>query len=371
MNNLKKILALSLVALAAGCGGGGGGSDTVGGGGGGTPTTPTVPPVQTPDSTVVTDPVTGQPAPGTKTTAVSGKSYKGATITAYSVQPDGSNGAALGPTATADDAGNFSLSLAGAPSGMVRLVSTGGSFVANSSDSSVQPVGTLELVTPYVTSTYNTFKISPLTNIASRAMTAKAKAGATLTDAFKSGMRSVLELDTQAHALILDDTTVYMNLLRGTLKSDKVNTSGITADASDLTLALEYFGMQYDLPSATVYRVLASAAETGYLASSSDGSGAQINVGQWVGGSFDNSAPYTLQTLLGSKRANEVIAQNMIMDFYVYYACNGGGLNRLNARYPFLYEAGAPLPKATCDAATTRVLAITDRAATNNRAKMK
>ncbi len=81
---------------------------------------------------------TPTPTPGGLTLA--GKVVKGpmsgATVTAYAVNTDHSNGGSLG-SATTDTSGNFSVSLSAAHSGMVRLVATGGTYVSEFDGSTV------------------------------------------------------------------------------------------------------------------------------------------------------------------------------------------------------------------------------------------
>jgi hypothetical protein len=95
MKTLNKLLTAVVIASVAGCGGGGGASDASA-----VPNTPTV-----------TNPLTGNAAPGTQTKLIRGVAYNGATVIAYKVQADGASGAALSAASTANAFGEFSLDL--------------------------------------------------------------------------------------------------------------------------------------------------------------------------------------------------------------------------------------------------------------------
>lgn len=368
----KLFIMLPVIALIAGCGGGAGGGATTA-------------PTNTLASETVTDPLTGKVVPGTPTKNISGITYNNATVTAYSVQPDGSNGPALGPSTVANFAGEFSMVLSKAPTGMVRLIATGGSYSPMNIDNTLQQNISMELVTPYVATSLSYFKISPLTHIASHAMSFRAKNGATLVEAFKAGMMSALELDI-ANAQLWADTTVYINLLKDSITSDK------QAYSSESLNAIEWFGVQYDLPSSVVVRVLAASAETDYPRSGVDGSGQAINVGKWVNGVFDEAAPLSLDTMMtlntpdainvidpktgGSVRPGvaDFISRNLIMDFDIDKSCPGYG-DILN-RYPYyhLEDTGGQflrIPVADCTASAQRIANLKARITTNNRTKMK
>ena len=256
MKKLNQVLTALAVALLAGCGGGGGG----------TPSTLPVPPV---DTTSVTNPLTGAPAPGLATNVIKGTAHRGATVTAYSVQADGSAGAALGAAALTDASGDFVLTLDRVPTGMLRLEAKGGS-ITRAADNTVQPMGTVKLITPFVTTVVNHFKITPISDIAAHLMAHKAKNGASLTDAFKAGMRSALELDV-ANAPLLSDVSVYMNALRGSIKSDLRYYDAQSETSGELLMGLEMFGVMYDLPSKDVWRVVAAAGEIDYSLAAVDG----------------------------------------------------------------------------------------------------
>lgn len=105
-----------------------------------------------------------------------------------------------------------------APTGWVRLVATGGTK-EHAVDFSVQSGGTMQLVTPFISTSQNNLKISPMTEIAASVMASNVKKGMTLADAFSAGMRTMLQLDA-ANLVMLQDTSVYLNVLKGAIKSD-------------------------------------------------------------------------------------------------------------------------------------------------------
>src|SRR5713226_2664246 len=137
------------------------------------------------------DPYTHAPASGAPTTSLSGMVMfhltSGTMVTAYAVQPDGSNGELFGSSATSGTGGRFSVQLTKAPSGMVRLLASGGTFLSEV-DGTRQAYQSLELVTPYVTTDFNTFVITPVTHIASHVLSYKAsQRGFTLATAYTAG----------------------------------------------------------------------------------------------------------------------------------------------------------------------------------------
>lgn len=381
---MKKVinpLVLGIAALLSGCGGGGDGDNV-------TPPGSPPPAASTPAPTTVTNPLTGTAAPGSPTNIVRGTAYAGATVTAYSVQPDGTSGAALGPSAAADINGYFTLTLSQAPLSMVRLVATGGSTVRRA-DNTVQPSDKLELITPFVTTVENQFHITPLTDIAANAMSYQAKNGATLSNAFVGGMQNMLALD-DANLVFITDKSVYLNVLRGSIKSDGMYYGAQSEDGQELLTGLEYLGVMLDLPSKDVVRVVGMAAQANYPTGDIDGSGKPINVGTWVNGKFDASAPVTLKSLRDSKtpdtekvsagagnpkiapRLAAYISKYMVMDFIMDSACRGGGTSYLLSRYPYyqLNSQGGVNP-TDCSAAAARLAELTARISTNNASKMK
>jgi len=387
LKTLNKILAAALVVLMTGCGGGGGDSSS------GTtpvvqnPTTPTTPttPVSPSTPATVTNPLTGSAAPGSATTTLYGSAYDGASVTAYNVQPDGSSGAAIAGPVTAAS-GVFTLNFATAPTGWVRIVATGGSK-PRVFDSTVQPGGTMQLVTPFITTTHNNLKITPLTDIAANVMEHNAKKGAALADAFKTGMRTMLELDS-ANVLMMSDTSVYLNVLKGAIQSDTSYNSAQSPQSTEMLNGLDLLGVALDMPTKDVMRVVGATAQGSYPLNALDGSGNVINAGAWVGGSFDSAAAQSLNTLMDAKvpdsqkrsaggskvapRMNEYVSQYMIMTWSMNNACINGATQNFANRYPFyVLTSQGKISDADCAAADAWVSELRARVATNQSSKMK
>lgn len=380
MKALYKILAASLVVLMAGCGGGGGGDSTSTN----TPVaqTPTNPTPTTPAApATVTNPLTGAAAPGSPTTTLYGYAYDGATVMAYNVQPDGSSGAAIGgPVKTSS--GVFTLTFDKAPTGWVRLVATGGTK-ARTFDNTIQPGGTMQLVTPFITTTQNNLRITPLTDIAANVMEVNAKKGTSLADAFGTGMRTMLALDS-ANLVMLSDTTVYLNALKGAIQSDKTYYSQQSLESAELLNGLDTLGVALDMPTKDVMRVVGASAQGNFAASGVDGSNNAINAGAWVGGTFDPTAPQTLKALMTAKltdsvngpatvsRLNEYVGTYIIMDNKLNNACVNGDVQAFATRYPFyVLTSQGTIPAADCAAAEGRINALRARVATNQSSTMK
>lgn len=380
MKKLNPFLAVAMVALIAGCGGGSGGSTT----GNATPPAPT-PPVTVP--TTVTNPLTGTAAPGNPTTTLYGTAYAGASVTAYSVQPDGSTGSAIaGPVTSTVD--GFTLTFTSAPTGWVRLVATGGTKT-RAFDNTVQPGGTMQLVTPFITTAQNNLRITPLTDIAANAMSSNAKKGVTLANAFNAGMRTMLELDS-ANIFMLADTTVYLNALKGAIKSDTMYYDAQSLQSAELLNGLEYMGVALDLPTKDVVRVVGASAQSNYLLSGVDGSGNAINVGAWVGTTFDPNAAQILKALMNAKvsdsmkvtdtstgtkvapRVNDYVSKYMVMDAIMNNACTSGATLAFTSRYPFYaLNSQGGVQTADCAASAARLADLRARVSTNKSSGMK
>lgn len=369
------------MVVVAGCGGGGSSSN----GNAATPTTPSTTPPAT-AGTMVTNPLTGAVAPGVATTAIFGTASVGAVVTAYGVQSDGSAGAVLGAPATADINGDFKIGATQAPLGMVRLVAVGGK-TTRAADNTVQPSGTLELVAPFVTTEYNNFKISPLTDIAANAMTYQARKGATLANAFSTGMQNLLALDS-ANLLMMEDKTVYLNVLKGSVKSDTLYFGGQSLQSRELLDGLEYLGVMLDLPASAVAKAVGASAQGGYAAGGVDGAGSAINVGAWSNGVFVTSAAMTLKTLMDTKtpetqkvidagakvapRLGEYVSRYMIADFVMDTACRSNASAYYTSRYPFYQvDSQGKMVAADCTAAAQRIADLKARIASNNSSAMK
>lgn len=369
MKTTNYLMTLLVAVLLAACGGGGGESAPA-------PVTSPTPPA----STTVTSPLTGAAAPGMATTALHGTAVSGATVTAYAVQPDGSSGAALGPSVlvTSPD-GYFTLTLDRAPVAWVRVVARGGVITRQVDNSTRHPVTSMELVTPFVTTEFNQFVINPMTDVAARVMAHKAQAGATLANAFTEGMQRTLMLDL-AHQLMMSDATVHLNMLRGAVKSN-VRYYDAQSDGRELMTGIERLGVMYDLPANEVWRVVAAVGANNYALSQKDAAGRDIPVGAWVGNSYDASAPGTLAGLLNAStpdgmkvvdpatgarvapRLTELVGRYLLLEFYVDQMCTVGR-GELAQRYPF-YQMGSnglPTPEA-CTAARQWVGMFQDRLA--------
>lgn len=398
MNTTKNILAAFVAsAVLTACGGGGGSSSpasnptapvnpTV-------PTSPTLPmdpvPPVTPSQPVVTnavDPYTGQPATGTATTTISGMVVSdvtaGAIVTAYAVQPDGSNGAVLGVSTSTGADGKFSMLLTTAPTGMVRLIAKGGSFKSEA-DASRQVNTALELVTPYITSDLNSFVITPATHILSHVFAYKAKAGATASAAYLSGVNALFTLN--ATNLLKGDQRPGISILK--------TVPGSTADTlnsyQDLLTSIEWFGVRYDLPSSVVVRVLASNAEGTFPTDGVDGANSPINVGKWVNGVFDEAAPLTLDQLTAlrnpdgsiilsgtGKPFHEITTTTLSMSltrfFYRIKACNDDNAKAaLLTRYPTdeTIFADPTFKAGVCANNAKEIADMQAKISTNNRSK--
>ncbi len=102
---------------------------------------------------------------------VSGSAIKnqiqGATATVFSLNADGSDGAAVG-TGTTDGSGRFTLSLSSLPSGPVRITVTGGAYLSESSGGQVQSTSPISAVLDSVTNGQADIVVSPLTEFVSR-----------------------------------------------------------------------------------------------------------------------------------------------------------------------------------------------------------
>ena len=382
MKTLQKISATAAMLIIAGCGGGGSSSNA----GSSTPPVTVTPPV-TATPTTITNILTGTAAPGVATQTIRGTAYVGASVTAYSVQADGSSGAALGAAATADVNGLFVIKATAAPLGPVRLVAVGGT-VARVADNTIQPGGSLELITPFVTTEYNNFKISPLTDIAASAMASSARNGATLANAFVEGMQRLLELDV-ANAVFLQDKSVFLNVLKGSVKSDTTYYGAQSLQGQELLNGLEYLGVMLDLPAQAVVKAVGAAAQSSYALANVDGTGMPISVGTWANNTFNPGATATLKSLRDAKtpdaqkvtgpagtsvapRLNEYVSRYFIMDFVMDTACRSNASLYFTSRYPYYQvDAQGKMFAADCSAAAQRIAELKARVATNNSTGMK
>ncbi|MBA9859943.1 hypothetical protein [Ralstonia insidiosa] len=363
---MKKLTlaSLAVVALLSACGGGGGDGTTTGNGGSDGTGTGTVGTQKTP-----VNPYTGQAAPGAKTTAVTGQVFNsgataGATVTAYVLNADGTNGTVIGTATSAAD-GTFSMTLSQAPydsASYVRFVATGGTYTS-SADHTVQTNGTLELVTPYITTQFNNFIITSLTHVASQRMAQVASGGGTIATAYTTGAGMVLSLIGFTNAILPSDQSAgvsYLALVPGSAGD------ALSAYADALN-AVEAYGVQYDLPSSVSVQVLAQSQLTG-TASSTLPNGNAIILGQWQSGVFNPTAPYTLGQLeaTGAPPPYAEMHQFMVWE-YVNADCNSGNSAPYYARFPL--QAGQPnlFTSGQCPTYKNYVNTIDGKVGTNNR----
>lgn len=353
---LSIVSAAALLTLAA-CGGGGDGSSGATGGG-----------VITPPTTAPTanDPYTGKPASGAMTNQITGSVVKGptngATVTAYVLNADGSNGNAIGSAIT-DASGAFSMGLTQAPAGMIRLVATGGTFTSEG-DSSTQKLDTLELVSPYVTTTLTNFVITPVSDTASKRITyLVSKEGKSLADAYTTASSAVLQLFSGNNVIASDDRTrggiSYLSIVPGSAQ-DTLHTY------QDVLTAIEYYGLRHDLPSRVTVRLLSTSSITG-IPSQLDANGQPITVGGWVGSTFNETQPVTLADISLAQPANDVLS--LVMAMNAVTACDSGDHAPFYKRYPLAQGQADYLDAAACNGYKNIVDAVKAKIATNNRSK--
>ncbi|WP_250903363.1 hypothetical protein [Ralstonia pickettii] len=355
----KLAVAAALASLLAACGGGGDSGSASNGATGGTGTTQ-------PQQQQPIDPYTGTAATGTPTAQISGSVVSGrtasATVTAYLVNPDGSNGASIGQTTT-DASGAYSMTLSQTPSGMIRLVATGGTFTSEA-DNSTQKNVALQLVAPYVTTSLSNFVITPVTHLASTRFTYLAsKGGQTLATAYTTASSAVLQLLTGNDVIAAGNRAHggvdYLSIVPGS-SQDVLN-----AYADALT-AVEYYGVKYDLPSHVAVRLLSSSSDTG-TPKTVDANGQAINVGAWVGNTFDENQAVTLASISGSAPANDVMS--IVLAMNAVQACTSGDHTGFYQRFPLATGQSDYLDTTGCTAYTNNLNAIKAKVSTNNRAK--
>ncbi len=248
---------------------------------------------------------------------------------------------------------------------MIRLVATGGTFVSEA-DSSTQRNVVLELVAPFVTTSLNRFVITPLTYVASQRISYMAsKQGSTLANAYTTASSAVLQLVTGNDAIAAADRTHggvdYLAIVPGSAQ-DTLN-----AYADGLT-AIEYYGVDMDLPSHVVVRLLAQSSLTN-SPSYTGADGQPINVGIWVGGNFDESQSRLLSTLSAGTAGGIYPSDNMSSIVRLMYgvpACSSGDHSAYYQRFPLVGSTDV-LDLAACTLATNTWNAIKAKVATNKR----
>ncbi|MDN7880125.1 hypothetical protein [Burkholderia aenigmatica] len=357
---IKLLAAASMCAFLAACGGGGdGGSPSAGNGGGSSGG-------GTPAQKNALDPYTGQPASGSATNLISGSvvsnATAGASVTAYTLNADGSNGDAIGSAIT-DASGAFSMSLRQAPTGMIRIVATGGTFTSEA-DASTQSNTTLELVAPYVTTTLNTFVVTPVSYYASQRISYLTKQGASLNDAYKTASSSAVSilsgLDAIATANRAHSGVDYLSIVPGS-SQDTLNAY------ADTLKALEYYGVKYDLPSHTTVRIFLQSAVAG-VNGVVDQNGQPVNVGKWSGNTFDENATYTVSSMTGGISVQDGVT-SIVQQMNAAQACSSGDHTAFYARFPLPAGQADYLDSATCATYTSNMNAINAKITTNNRSK--
>lgn len=356
------IAALLSSFILAGCGGGGGGGSSPSTSSGGTSGS-------TGGATTTanaTDPYTGAPATGSATTQISGEVVSGpttgATVTAYVLNSDGSNGNAIG-TAVTDSNGNFSMSFAQAPTGMIRLVATGGTFTSEA-DNSTQKNVSMELVAPYVTTTLNSFVITPLTHYASQRISYLVTQGNTLLKAYATASSAALQLVTGNDVIDSSNRTHggvdYLSIVPGS-SQDTLNSY------ADALKALELFGVEFDLPSHTTLRILVATALAG-KDGVTDQNGNAVNVGQWASGVWTDDVPPTVATLTSGTSVQDDVA-SIVQQMNAVEACNSGDHTGYYQRFPLSSGQSDYLTTANCSVYTSNMNAITAKTSTDNRTK--
>jgi hypothetical protein len=358
---LAAVTSLMLSLLLAACGGGGSGNT-------GTPTSPGTSGSTAANAPVALDPYTNQAAPGTPNTSVTGEVFNsgptaGAVITAYLMNADGTNGMVIGSTTTGAG-GAFSLTLTQAPSASanyVRLVATGGTFTSTA-DGTTQTNGVLELVTPYITTAFNNFIITPLTYLASQRLINAVPSNGTLEKAYTAGASMVVSLIGDPDNILPNNTTHagvdYLALVPGS----PADTFNAYADALN---AIEVYGVDFDLPSAAVEHVFTKSELTGnpsYMMPD----GTSINVGQWQGGTFNPQATYTLATMQPTGYPYGSMHQYIMWE-YANTDCRSGNDAAFYARFPIASGEPATLNTGTCAAFESYVSALNAKVATNHR----
>lgn len=375
----KNSFYVAVLAAALGGCGGGGSADTA------APPVVVVPPVVVPPSVLnPIDPYTNKPAAGAALTTLNGIvfSTEGAIVNAYLVQPDGSNGAMVGASNVTDSTGKYQIQFTKAPSGMIRLVSAGGSTLSPV-DQAHQTNAGFEAVVPYLTSNTDNLVITPLTTIISHLIEYKSKSGATLNAAFLAATNTALNISAP-NIIINGNSQPGIDLL----KTIPGSSSDTNQTYRDVLMAFEWFGVRYDLPSKAVTRILASYAENSFPLAGVDGANKSINVGKWNQGIFDDSFPFTLDELTAQKNSDgsniivggiivhdyvkNYIATDLIQYFYRDNACvNEDKKQELFIRYP--NDAGlysdVTLKEAVCKNISNQMIDLKKRITTNIRNK--
>lgn len=364
-------LALALSLALAGCGGGGGGSTSSAGPTTTNPGTPSTPSVTAGVGGAVTarDPYFNQIPEGTLTDTVTGVVFNsltaGAVVSAYELAADGGNGALLGTSSATGTDGRFTIKMNKVPTGMVRLVAVGGSYLSEG-DGSRQENRTLELVTPYVTSEFNSFVITPITHVASVAMRSRVpRLKLAIDTGYTDSIALALSIGGQ-NPILRSDRLLGVNVLK-TVPGSANDEFGSYLDA---VTSFELFGVLHDLPSKVVISAIASAAEADYRSNNVNGIGEKIRIGNWINGSFDESAPRCLSDLTAFP-ANTELRNRFNVDLLENEGCtNKTQVPALLVKAPILKQTFESADSSgRCAAVARDVREMVSKKATNNRSK--
>jgi len=286
----------------------------------------------------------------------------GATVTIYALNNDGTNGNAIGSAIT-DASGAFTATLRQAPTGMIRIVATGGTFISEA-DASTQNNASLELVAPYVTTALNTFIVTPVTHYASQRISFLVKQGQSLISAYSkasSAAVSVLSgLDAIASTNRAHSGVDYLSITPGS-SQDTLNAY------ADTLKALEYYGVKYDLPSHTTVRIFIATSIAGNNGVT-DQNGQAVNVGAWSGQVFNESAPLTVASMAGGISVQDAVA-SIVQQMNAAQACASGDHTAFYARFPLAAGQSDYLDSTTCATYTSNMNTISAKIPTNNRSK--
>ena len=190
--------------------------------------------------------------------------------------------------------------------------------------------------------------------------------------------------------VLMQDKSVYLNVLKGAVKSDTTTYGAQSLQSRELLDGLEYLGVMLDLPASAVAKAVGASAQGGYTASGVDGAGNAIKVGAWYNGVFVPTAAMTLKTLMDTKtpdaqkvtdsatgtkvapRLSEYVSRYMIADFVMDTACRSNASLYYTSRYPFYQvDSQGKMAAADCSAAAQRIADLKARIATNNSSAMK
>jgi alpha-tubulin suppressor-like RCC1 family protein len=259
---LRYFTLVVLTTMLAACGGGGGYS------------TPVAPPPP------VTNVVKGQ---------VVDAFVEGASVTAYQVNANGTQGAIIAGPVTTDSSGNYSLNL-GAYSGPVYLTSTGGTYVDTATGKMINLAGTnlvLSAIIPNASGTV-TAEITPVTTMAAQLLPTLVQGGFGTVTATATYVNDLISNYFGVSNIV---STILLNL------SQAGCATGATQGSIDASLVLAAIG---DL--ANQYNVSPPALTQALIKDISDG--------KWDGAL--NGKPIMLTTTTGQSVALSIIEGNAL-----------------------------------------------------------